>query len=377
MFIKPDNSTFKVCDKSISLCSTPIEVVTSKINHEIVNYNQNTEKHNIEINEIVKNSIVKNSKSLFNDGCKTFDISQTILNIDDYMINVEDYITSSKYIVNKEDRNILSTNQMNNHAKNVHVNRKFQNKLMSTSLLNSNTKSITNSLEKVKKSSSIKKNSIKKSSEKLIESPNLVKIGNTKLIRRSLLRNKWKINNTPNSIKNNIIERKPLSPLQYSTANTLTTSYNKRNLLKISNPTSPIKSKLPNSSNTNKLKWTKPNILSVDNVNNSNKIALVPKSDKLILFGKNKIIRQSLISSIKSKTKNYLLKHLSHRFALMRKLQLKNCIPKVKNINANNEQIKNTLLLKKIENKPVEIKKNGKRSYSMYSYVNPILRFVF
>lgn len=377
LFIKPDNSTLKVYSKSIPLCSMPTEAVNNKTNYELVKNNQNTEKHNLEINEIAKNSLVNNCKVLLNNSCKTYDISETILNIDDYIINVEDYITSSKYIVNKDDGNTLSTDQTNNLAKNVHVNRKFQNKLMSTTLLNSNTNDIANSLEKVKKVTSIiKKNSIKKFSDKLIESPNLIKIGNTKLIRRSLLRNKWKINNKPNSIENHIKERKPLSPLQYSTANTLTT-YNKNNLLKVNNPTPIIKSKLSNSSNTNKLKWTRPNILLVDNVKNNNKIALVPKSDKLILFGKNKIIRQSLISSIKSKTKNYLLKHLSHRLALMRKLQLKNCSSKVKNINTSNEQFKNTLSLKKIENNPVEIKKNGKRSYSMYSYVNPTLRFVF
>lgn len=373
VFIKPINSVSKVHNKSNSLQLPPI---ISKKNSEIVNNCQNTKKYNLEINDILKNSHVKNCSKLLNESYfETSNVSQTLLNVDKYMINIQDYLTSSKYVFNKEEVNSFSISQTNNHAKNVHVNRKFQNQFISNSLLNSNSKSASNS-----KSTSIlcKKKPIKRLSGKLIESPNLIKIGNTKLIRQSLFRNKWKINNKLNCAENSKIERKPLSTLQCPTSNSLinNTSYNKTKWTKVNNQTTALKSKSTSSNNTNKLKWTRPSILLINNVNNNNN-RLVPKSDKLILFGKNKIIRQSLISSVQSKTKNYLLKHLSHRFALMRKLQQKNNVPKVKHLTIENEQVKkNALLLKKIENKPTEIKRNGKRSYSMYSYINPTLRFV-
>lgn len=371
VFIKPNNSSSKVHIKSNSLQLTPN---ISKQIPEVVNNCQSTKKYNLEINDILKNSHVKNYSVLLNESYfETSDVSQTLLNVDKYMINIQDYLTSSKYVVNKEKVSSLSTNQTNNPTKNVHVNRKFQNQFISNSLLNSNPKCASNS-----KSTSIscKKKSIKRLSGKLIESPNLIKIGNTKLIRQSLFRNKWKINNKLNSYENSKIERKPLSTLQCPTSNSLVASHNKTKWTKVNNQTTVLKSKCTNSNNTNKLKWTRPNILLINNVNNKNN-HLVPKSDKLILFGKNKIIRQSLISSVQSKTKNYLLKHLSHRFALIRKLQQKNSVPKVKHIIISNEQVKkNSLLLKKTENKSTEIKRSGKRSYSMYSYINPSLRYV-
>lgn len=372
MFIKRNNLCSKVHINSNSLQLTPN---ISKKNPEIVNNCQNTKKYNLEINEILKNSHVKNCSELLDESYyETSDVSQTLINVDKYMINIQDYLTSSKYVVNKEEVSSLSTNQTN-HAKNVHVNRKFQNQFISNSLLNSNSKNTSNS----KSTTTLcKKKPIKRLSGKCIESPNLIKIGNTKLIRQSLFRNKWKINNKLNCVENIKVERKPLSTLQCPTSNSLinNTSYNKTKWTKVNNQTSALKSKSTNSNNTNKLKWTRPSILLINNVNNNNN-RLVPKSDKLILFGKNKIIRQSLISSVQSKTKNYLLKHLSHRFALMRKLQQKNNVPKVKHLTIENEQLKkNALILKKIENKPTEIKRNGKRSYSMYSYINPTLRFV-
>lgn len=361
---------------SLNLISVKSKTDTNKKKTEIVNNINKLEKYNLEINDIVKNSHVKNCNELNESFYKTSDVSQTLLNIDKYMINVQDYLIASKYVVNKEDVNTLSTYPTNNRAKNVHVNRNFKTQL-SKNVLNSNLKNVSDSLVSIKKTTSTSKK--KRLSGKLIESPNLIKIGNTKLIRQSLFRNKWKINNKLSGIENNEIMRKPLTALQCPTSNTLITSYNKTKWTnKVSNPTSALvtlKPKSPNSSNTNKLKWTRPNILLVNNVH-SNSCSVLPKSDKLILFGKNKIIRQSLISSTQSKNKNYLLKHLSHRFALIRKLQQKNSVHKVKNITSSNEQVKNNLLLKRTVTKPIGIKRNGKTLYSMYSYVNPILRLV-
>lgn len=372
--IKTNNSLTKVCLKSNSLQAAPIKTVISKKKPEIVRNIQNSKEYNLEINEIVKNSHIKKCKTLLKKK-DISDVSQTLLNIDKYMSNVQVYLSSSKYVVNKEVVCSSLNNEMSNHAKNVHVNRKFQNQIISNSLLNSNLNNASNSLVPNKKpTNSIKKKHLKKLSGKLSESPLLVKIGSTKLVRQSLFRNKWKINNKQNNIENNLIDRTPLSTLQCPTLNTLLPSYNKTKWTNITNPTLTVKPKLSNSNSTNKLKWTRPSILLVNNVKNNNH-PIVPKSDKLILFGKNKIIRQSLISSTQSKTNNYLLKHFSHRFALMRKLQQKSSIPKVKSI-TNNIERQNILLLKKTVNKSVEIKKNGKKSYSMYSYVNPILRFV-
>lgn len=373
-----NKNTSKVNTKINSLHLTPVKCKTDVIKkkNEIVN-NKITENYNLEINDILKNSHITNNKILLNDNFqKASNVSQTLLNVDKYMINVQDYLTSSKYVINKEVVNNLSASQTNNltnnEAKNVHVNRKFQNQLISKNVLNSNLKSTSNSLVSIKKSTSINKK--KKLFGKSNELPNLVKIGNTKLIRQSLFRNKWKISNKQSEAKNNIIERKPLSALQCPSSNTLIT-YNKTKWIKVVNPTpaqSAVKPKLSNSSNTNNLKWTRPNILLVNNVNNS--YPQKPKFDKLILFGKNKMIRQSLISPIQSNTKKYLLKHLSHRFALMRKLQQKNNGPKVKALTPNIEYDKSNLLLKKHINKHIEIKKNGKK---LYSYVNPKLRFVY
>ncbi|XP_016656302.1 putative uncharacterized protein DDB_G0282133 isoform X2 [Acyrthosiphon pisum] len=366
-FVKTNNLSSKVYTKQNVLHSNPIKTVNNKKNPEILTNSQNIIKFDSEINEIVKNSFVNNCKILLNDSCyETSDVSQTLRNVDKYMINVQDYLSSSKYVVDKEAN--PSSVKKTNQSKNVHVNRKFQNQLISTSLLNSNS----NSLASINKSTSInKKKIIKKLSGKIVGSPNLVKIGKTKLIRQSLFRNKWKINNKLNHFEDNTIERKPLSTLQCPTSNTLIPSYKKTEWNKIANTTSVLKSKLSNSSNTNKLKWTRPSILLVNNVNNTH--PSVPKADKLILFGKNKIIRQSLINPIQSKTKSYMLKHLSHRFALMRKLQQKNIVAKIKTVTSS-DQVKNNILLKNTVIKPVEIKRNGKRSYSMYSYVNPILR---
>jgi len=257
----------------------------------MVNINQNTEKYNLEINEIFKNSLVRNCNLLFN--ATVGDSKSLLATIDNYMVNVQDYLTSSKYVVNKEDIKILSTNQTNNPGKNVHVNRKFQNQLISNSLLDSTLRT-SNSLLTTKNSTFInKKKPTKRLSGKCVESPHLIKIGNTKLIRQSLIRNKCKIN----CISNNIIERKPLSTLQCQTSNTLITSCNKTKWTKASDPTLAISSKLSKPINTNMLKWTKPNILLVNNVN-KNSSPTIQQSDKLILFGKNKIIRQSLISQI-------------------------------------------------------------------------------
>jgi len=371
LFVKTYNSSSKVCTKQNVLQSSPVKTVINTQNHEILNNSQNITQLDSEINEIVKNSFVNNCKLPLNESCyETSDISQTLRNVDKYMINVQNYLTASKYVVDKETNS--SSTKKTNQSKNVHVNRKFQNQLISSSMLNSNLKNVSNSLASINKSTSInKKKLIKKLSGKIIESPNLVKIGNTKLIRQSLFRNKWEINNKLNCIKNNTIERKPLSTLQCPVSNTLIPSYKNSEWNSVTNTTSVLKSKLSNSSNTNKLKWTRPSILLVNNVNN-NTHSSVPKADKLILFGKNKIIRQSLINPIQSKTKSYMLKHLSHRFALMRKLQQKNIVAKIKTVTSN-EQAKN-ILLKNTVIKPVEIKKNGKRSYSAYSYVNPILK---
>jgi len=369
LFVKTINSSSKVYTKQNVLHSSPVKIVTSKKIPEILTNSQNILKFDSEINEIVKNSFVNNYKIPLNESCyETSDVSQTLRNVDKYMINVQDYLTSSKYVVDKEANS--SSAKKTNHSKNVHVNRKFQNQLISTSLLNSNLKSVSNSLASINKSTSInKKKIIKKLSGKIVESPNLVKIGKTKLIRQSLFRNKWKINNKLNTFENNTIERKPLSTLQCPTTNTLIPSYKKTEWNKVADTTSVLKSKL--SSNTNKLKWTRPSILLVNNVNNIH--PSVPKADKLILFGKNKIIRQSLINPIQSKTKSYMLKHLSHRFALLRKLQQKNIVAKIKTVTSS-EQVKNNISSKNTVIKPVEIKRNGKRSYSVYSYVNPILR---
>lgn len=346
-------------------------------NSKTVTNDQTTEKYKLEINEIVKNSHVKNTNVLLNESNNTnCHVSQILDKVDQYIININDYLTSSKYIINKEDKNILITDQTDNHAKNVHVNRKFQNQLMSNNLLNSNLKNTSSSLLSIKKNTNInKKKPIKRLSGKLCESPNLIKIGNTKLIRRPYPKNKYKTNNKQTSMENNIIEHTPLSTLKCSTSSTSIVSYDKTKWTNIPKPISTLQSKLSNSSNTNKLKWTKPNILLINNVNNNSR-SLVPKSDKLILFGKNKIIRQSLISSIHSNSKKYLIKHLSHRFALRKKLQQKINIPKSTNISMNNEQTKD-ILLKKTLNKPVDIKRNVMKSYSVYSYVNPKLRFVF
>ncbi|XP_025206157.1 ras guanine nucleotide exchange factor Q [Melanaphis sacchari] len=370
LFAKTNNSS-KVYTKQNVLHFTSIKTVTSKKNPEISNNSQNITKFNSEINEIMKNSFVNNCKLSSNDNCyETSDVSQILHNVDKYMINVQDYLTSSKYVINKEVSS--SSTKKTNQSKNVHVNRKFQNQLISNSLLNSNLKSLPNSLVSINKSTSInKKKIIKKLSGKTIGSPNLVKIGNTKLIRQSLFRNKWKINNKINCVENNATERKPLSTLQCPSSNTLIPSYKKTEWTKVTNSTPVLKSKLSNTSNTNKLKWTRPSILLVNNVKNNTHTS-VPKTDKLILFGKNKIIRQSLINPIQSKPKSYMLKHLSHRFALIRKLQQKNIVAKIKTV-TNNEQVKN-MLLKNTLFKPIEIKKNGKGSYSVYSYVNPILR---
>lgn len=369
-----NSSKVHVKTNSVNLTSVINKTDILKKNLELVNNIEKTEKYNLEINEIVKNSHVKNCKELLNETFyKTSDVSQALLNIDKYMINVQDYLTSSKYVVNKEDISTLPNNPTNNHAKNVYVNRNFQTQLMSKNLLNSNLKNPSDSLLSIKKTASTNKK--KRLSEMFIQSPNLIKIGNTKLIRQSLFRNKWKINNKLSGTENNVIERKPLSALQCPTTNTLITPYNKTKWTKVIDPTpalAALKPKSSNSSSTNKLKWTRPNILLVNNVHN-NSCSVVPRSDKLILFGKNKIIRQSLISSTQSKNKNYLLKHLSHRLALMRKLQQKNSIHKLKNMTTNNEYVKSSLLLKRTVTKPVEIKRNGKK---LYSYVNPILRFV-
>jgi len=376
-------NTSKVNAKTNSLHLTPVKSKTdiTKKSNEIENNIQITEKYNLEIDEILKNSHIKNCNVILNENFhKTSGVSQTLLSIDKYMTNVQDYLTSSKYVINKEDVSNLSSSQTNipanNQVKNVHVNRKFQNKFISKNVLNSNIKSASNSLVSIKKPIILNKK--KKLSGKLNESPNLIKIGNTKLIRQSLFRNKWKINNKVNEAKNNMIERKPLSALQCPTSKILIKSYNKTKWTKVTNPTpapTALKPKLSNFSNSSRLKWTRPNISLVNNVNNG--YSVVPKSDKLILFGKNKMIRQSLISSAQSNAKKYLLKHLSHRFALMRKLQKKNNVPKVKNLTMSNEYIKSNLLLKKPVNKPIEMKMNGKKSYSMYSYINPKLRFVY
>lgn len=374
LFVKTNSLSSKVHTKQNVLHLNPVKTVISKKNPEILNNCQNIMKFDSEINEIVKNSFVNNCKIPLNESCfETSDVSQTLRNVDKYMVNVQDYLTSSKYVVDKEANS--SSAKKTNQSKNVHVNRKFQNQLISTSSLNSNLKSVSNSLASINKSTSInKKKIIRKLSGKIVGSPNLVKIGNTKLIRQSLFRNKWKINNKLNCIENNTIERKPLSTLQCPTSNTIIPSYKKTEWNKVASTTSVLKSKLSNSSNSNKLKWTRPSILLVNNVNNNTHHS-VPKADKLILFGKNKIIRQSLINPIQSKTKSYMLKHLSHRFALMRKLQQKNNVAKIKTVTSS-EQVKN-ILLKNTVTKPVEMKRNGKRSYSMYSYVNPILRYVF
>lgn len=373
----------KVDAKINSLHLAPVESKTDiiKQSNELMNNIKNTENYNSEINEILKNSHIENCKVLLNENSDTISgVSQTLLSIDKYITNVEDYLTSSKYVVNKEDLNNSSVSQTNiltsSQAKNVHVNRKFQNQLMSKNVLSSDLKSASKSLVSIKKSTNTNKKN--RFSEKLSASPNLVKIGNTKLIRQSIFRNKWKINNKPNEAENNIIERKPLSDLQCPAPNTLLRSYDKTKWTKNTNLThahSALKPKLSNSSNINKLKWTRPNILLVNHMNNNH--PLVPKSDKLILFGKNKIIRQSLINSVQSNTKKYLLKHLAHRFALIRKLQQKNNVPKVKNLTTSKEYIKSNLLLKKSVNKSIEIKRNEKKSYSTYSYVNPKLRFVY
>lgn len=372
LFIKTNGSSSEECASINSSNFIPVKsrTVISKTNPEIVNNNQITEKYNLEINEIFKNSLVRNCNLLFN--ATVGDSESLLATIDNYMVNVQDYLTSSKYVVNKEDIKILSTNQTNSRGKNVHVNRKFQNQLISNSLLDSTSRT-SNPLLTTKNSTFInKKKPTKRLSGKCVESPNLIKIGNTKLIRQSLIRNKCKINCIPN----NIIERKPLSTLQCQTSNALITSCNKTKWTKATDPTLAIASKLSKPINTNKLKWTKPNILLVNNVN-KNSSPIIQQSDKLILFGKNKIIRQSLISPIPSKKKNHLLKHFTHRFALLRKLQLKTSVHKERNVITSNEFVKNSLSLKKSSNKLIEIKKNKKRLYSMYSYVNPLLRFAF
>lgn len=353
---------------SLNLTSSESKTVIKKINPEIKINFYNTEKYNLEINEIVENSHVRDKEK---KASSTTDVSETLLTtIDKYMINVQDYLTSSKYVVNKEDISISPSNQAST-VKNVHFNRKFQKQLVSNNLQNSSLKSTPNVLLSIKKPTpENKKKSVKRLSGRLIESPHLVKIGNTKLIRQSLIRNKWKINNKINDNTNSSSDRKPLSTLPCPTLNTAIASYNKTKWTKVSSPT--LKGGIPNKSNhsnINKLKWTRPNLLLVNNVNNNDHSA-VSQSDKLILFGKNKIIRQSLISSAQSNNKNHLLKHFSHRFALLRKLRQKNSVYKITNVSTSSEQRDNILLSKKMVTKPIEIKKSD-----MYSYVNPKLRY--
>lgn len=362
VFVKTDNSNLAPIKK---------KTVINKTKFKVVNENQNVEKYKLEINEIVKNSHVTNSDALLN---RTTDNSQSLLaTIDKYMTNVKNYLTSSKYVVHKEDVNISLTDQTNNPATNVYVNKKFQNQLISNNLLDLNSKT-SSALLPIKKSTVInKKKPIKRLSEKLTEPHHLVKIGSKKLIRQSLIKSQLKINNTSNNISKSIAEKNHPLTLQRSTSNIYMTSNNKTKWV---NPASKVSPKILKSSSTNKLKWTRPNILLVNNMNNNNR-PTVQKSDKLILFGKNKIIRQSLISSTHSKTKNYLLKHLTHRFALLRKLQQKTNVHKIKNVPVSYEQVKCTPLLKKTTREPAEIKKNEKRLYSKYSYINPILRYVF
>lgn len=354
--------------------STPLK---NDIKPKPVIDNKTIEKYKLDINEIVKNSLVRKTNVLLNESSNTnCNISQILGNIDQYIFNINDYLNSSKYVVKKEDKSILITNQTSkNQAKIVHVNRKFQNQFISNNLLNSNLKNAPNSLLSIKKNTNInKKKPIKRLSGKLSETPSLIKIGNTKLIRRSLLRNKHKINNEESSMKNGLIEHIPSSTVQCPSSST-SMSYDKTKWTNVLKQTPTLQSKLSNSSNNNKLKWTRPNILLIKNAHNNSHSLVSRKSDNLILFGKNKIIRQSLISSIHSNSKKYLLKHFSHRFALKKKLQQKNNISKSKNILITSEQPKNTMLLKKTVNNR-DIKRNGK-TYSMYSYVNPKLRFVF
>lgn len=370
--IKQNNLSSKAFVKTSISNLTPIKkkTVINKTKSKVVNENQNIEKYKLEVNEIVRNSHVTNGDVTLN---RTTDDAQSLLTtIDKYMTNVKNYLISSKYVVHKEDVNISLTDQTNNSATNVYVNKKFQNQLISNSLLDLNCKT-SSALLPIKKSTIInKKKPIKRLSEKLIEPHHLVKIGSKKLIRQSLIKNKLKINNTSNYISKSIAEKNNHLTLQCSTSNICVTSNNKT---KWTNPASKVSTKILKSNSTNKLKWTRPNILLVNNVNNNNH-SIVQKSDKLILFGKNKIIRQSLISSTHSKTKNYLLKHLTHRFALLRKLQQKTSVHKIKNTPMSYEQVKRNPLLKKTTLRPAEIKKNEKKSYSKYSYINPILRYV-
>lgn len=372
--IKQNNLSSEAFVKTSISNLTPIKknVVINKTTPKVVNENQNIEKYKLEINEIVKNSHVTNVDTLLN---KITNDSQSLLaTIDKYMTNVNNYLTSSKYVVHKEDINISLADQTNNPATNVYVNKKFQNQLISNSLLDLNSKT-SNTLLPIKRSTVInKKKPIKRLSEKLIEPHHLVKIGSKKLIRQSLIKNKLKINNTSNYISQNIAKKNHHLTLQCSTSNMCVASNNKT---KWTNPATKTPPKILKSGNPNRLKWIRPNILSVNNVNNNNNRSIVQKSDKLILFGKNKIIRQSLINSTHSKTKNYLLKHLTHRFALLRKLQQKTSVHKIKNAPVSYEQVKCTPLLKKTTLEPAEMKKNEKKSYSKYSYINPVLRYVF
>lgn len=363
LFLKTNSQISNDCVSTNASNLIPVKskTVMSKTIPGILSNNENTEKYNLEINEIVKNSVVRNGDLLLNAT-----IGESLLTtIDNYMINVQDYLTSSKYVVNKEDVNILSTNPTN-PGKNVHVNRKFQNQLISNSSLDSNSRT-SNSLLTTKNSTvDNKKKPARKLSGKCAESPHLIKIGNTKLIRQSLFRNKSKTN----YMLNNLIERKPLSTLQCPTSNALMTSYDKTKWTKATGQTLVNRTKLSKPNNSNKLKWT--NTLLVNNANKNNNS--IQQSDKLILFGKNKIIRQSLLNPIQPKRNTFLLKHFTHRYALMRKLKLKTNIHRMRNITLSSENFKNIPLLKKSSSQPIEMKKNGKR---LYSYVNPIIRYNF
>ncbi|XP_050432290.1 uncharacterized protein LOC126840521 isoform X2 [Adelges cooleyi] len=309
--------------------------------------------YSIEINKVIKASNLNSNKSTLLDNCHLFsNISQTLFNVDNYIKNANEHLDSFNYTLDKNTpTNVKTSEKTNCQSKNVHVNRKFQNKYCD----NSSTvpENSLNLLQSVKKS--VKKTVPKKLPGKLFSSPALVKIGKTKLIRQSLIKSKYKLNNQF-SLDNRKCIRKQLG-------NTLLKSYNKTKWNKIINSTAATKSICMSS---NKLKWTKPN---KSLVNDFNRVES-PKTDKLILFGKNKIIRQSIIGSVQSKTNKYKLKHLSHRFALMRKLQLKSNT-KNKTILNYEQTVKNTLPLK---NTNFETIKNKKNSHSMYSYVNPKLR---
>ncbi|XP_050542600.1 probable cyclin-dependent serine/threonine-protein kinase DDB_G0292550 isoform X2 [Daktulosphaira vitifoliae] len=343
-------------------------ILNEKNSNTLDNFNHLNGNHCIKkcsINQILKKGNFHGNFLPFDDSYPHVNISQIVINIDNYLNNVYSYMDASHYILEKKSEyNLRLNNPLKNyHSKNVYVNRKFQSKFSGNILK----PIVKKQLIPVKKGLPSKR-TVSKISNKLNDSQTHVKIGKTKLIKKSLINsNKYKLNNTSILLCKKTLQKPFTYNISINKSISSTQSFDEN----IENESMNINENTKTKFNTNKLKWTRPNILMV---NNFNRLAESPKSDKLILFGSNKIIRQSLISSAQSKTNIYLSKHLSHRFALIRKLQLKNSNKKkITQLNCEQKN-KNTTLCKKKMSDLLE--KNSKRKNTIYSYINPNLSII-